>query len=168
MKLDKELYQQTFSRLTAPSQLRKELLAMTEQTEKKRRPKKFILRRLVVAAMVMALAFALAMGANAATDGELFGYVAEYVTSFTTPEGDTVQMYTGKLESGETVYYNIETEGGAEGELILDGSQATFYKDKDDKINKVVWELEDSTTTETHHTVGDAAGEAPGSAETDE
>ncbi|MCI8396038.1 MAG: hypothetical protein HFE89_05580, partial [Acutalibacter sp.] len=50
---DTWLYKQTFSKLVPSPQLIQEVLDMTET---KKRPKKFILRRLVVAALVVALA----------------------------------------------------------------------------------------------------------------
>lgn len=75
--LDKDLFRQTFSKVKASPDTLKEAIKMTEMQSK---PKKFILRRLAVAALVLALAVAVAMGANAATNGELFKTVSTFVT----------------------------------------------------------------------------------------
>ena len=69
MEPNKDLYQITFSRLQASPELKEKILAATEQTQK---PKKLILRRALVVAVVAALLFALAMGASAAIGGDLF------------------------------------------------------------------------------------------------
>lgn len=102
-------YRQAFARLKAPPQLKQEVLSMTEQ---KRRPKKFIVRRLVVAAAVAALAGALAIGANAATGGELF----ETISITLAGEGfqqvaaaDGTYTYRGQLD-GEDIYVTFEEE----------------------------------------------------------
>ena len=68
MEPNKDLYQSAVSRLKASPELKEKILDATEQ---KRKPKKFVWRRAVVVAAVAALLFALAMGANAATGGEL-------------------------------------------------------------------------------------------------
>lgn len=70
MELDRKLYQKTFSHLKASPDLGK---AVVELEEKRRKPKRFLMRRALVAAAVLALAFALALGANAASGGGLFG-----------------------------------------------------------------------------------------------
>lgn len=74
MKPNKELYQRTFSRLKPSPEFGKELLTMTENVK---RPKKFVVRRLIAIAAVLALVFALAMGANAAT-----GFFSPFLTMF--------------------------------------------------------------------------------------
>lgn len=74
MKPSKELYQRTFSRLKPSPEFGKELLTMTENMK---RPKKFVARRLIAIAAVLALVFALAMGANAAT-----GFFSPFLTMF--------------------------------------------------------------------------------------
>ena len=71
MEPNHDLYQKTFSRLKASPELKENILAATEQTQK---PKKFIWRRVLAVAVAAALLFALAMGANAATGGELFQF----------------------------------------------------------------------------------------------
>ena len=74
MKPSKELYQRTFSRLKPSPEFGKELLTMTENMK---RPKRFVARRLIAIAAVLALVFALAMGANAAT-----GFFSPFLTMF--------------------------------------------------------------------------------------
>lgn len=69
MEHNKDIYQKTFSRLTASAELKENILAATEQMHK---PKKFLLRRVLVVAAAAALLFALAMGASAAIGGDLF------------------------------------------------------------------------------------------------
>lgn len=107
MEPDKELYQRTFSRLQSSPELRKELLSMTEQA---RKPKKFVLRRLIVAAAVLALIFALAMGANAASGGELYEMtVGKMVATLKTNEGTSAILYEKQGEDGQSSYI-IEEE----------------------------------------------------------
>jgi len=143
MELNKELYQRTFSKLKASPELGKELLAMTEKT---RKPKKFVLRRLAVAAAVMALAFALAMGANAATGGELMGTVLKYVKSVTI-DGSEIDLYEGKI-AGETVYFSIDSQSiaGEDGDVIIkvDDSISHFTVTEYDGENSMVVESGDA------------------------
>lgn len=75
MEFKPNLYKRACSRLTAPPKKIQEVIAMTE---KQRKPKK-IVRGLLVAAAIMALAVLGAMGANAATGGELFARIVSYV-----------------------------------------------------------------------------------------
>lgn len=110
MELNRELYQRTFSKLKAPEKIGKEILAMTEKT---RKPKKFILRRLAVAAAVMALAVALAMGANAATDGKLVIEVLNFVESFPFG-GGKIDLYEGKIDD-EPVYFCVDEQESISG-----------------------------------------------------
>ncbi len=94
MEPDKELYQRTFSRLKSSPELRKELLSMTEKV---RKPKRFIMRRLIVAAAVLALICALAMGANAATGGELYEHtLGRLVGICETYDGIVAKLYQGE------------------------------------------------------------------------
>lgn len=60
-------YKRAFSRLKASPEKIQEVINMTEN----RRPRK-VVRRLLVAAVVMALAMLIAVGANAASGGQLF------------------------------------------------------------------------------------------------
>lgn len=104
-------------------------------TETKKRPKKFILRRLVVAALVVALAAALAMGANAATGGELFKGVASFVTY--SEDGETIMVTVDfdaleGAEDGDVEDFSIEEKGSGQGRIV--------YKDKDG--NTVIEDIE--------------------------
>ncbi len=123
---DTWLYKQTFSKLVPSPQLIQEVLDMTET---KKRPKKFILRRLVVAALVVALAAALAMGANAATGGEFFKSVISIVSY--SEDGETILMTVDSdsldaaAEDGEPIYFSIEDEGNDKAFIM--------YRDKDGK-----------------------------------
>lgn len=117
------LYKQTFSKLTVSPQIIQEVIDMTET---KRKPKKFILRRLIVAALVMALAFALAMGANAATDGRLFESVITMVSYSEDGETITMAINEGALENADEdspMTFVIEDAGSDKGYVI--------YKDAD-------------------------------------
>ncbi len=105
----KALYRETFSYIKASPALRKELLSMTEKTK---RSKKFVLRRLLVAAAVLALVFALAMGANAATNGALFEFIGMASVEVDGGSQD-VYMYHGKSESGMDTYVFTLDDGNA-------------------------------------------------------
>ena len=118
MEIKKELYQKTFSRLKSSPELGKEILTMTEKT---RKPKKFILRRVIVVAAVMALLFALAMGANAATGGELFG---KLVWTHHSDDGSTVRVYEGRGDGDHLDYVAVEWDSPDN----EDGSAETLEK----------------------------------------
>ncbi len=110
---DRQAYQKAFSQLKISPELRKELLAMTEKTEKTRKPKKFAMRRLAVAAAVMALAVALAMGANAATGGELYELtIGQLVCTLSTDDGGKAELY----ENGDGSFTIIEHPDDADDE----------------------------------------------------
>lgn len=110
MKPSKELYQRTFSRLKPSPEFGKELLTMTENVK---RPKKFVARRLIAIAAVLALVFALAMGANAATGGELYeATIGRLVYTLKMDDGNIARIYEGKGEDGH-VNFIIKEEGGA-------------------------------------------------------
>jgi len=129
---DTWLYKQTFSKLVPSPQLIQEVLDMTET---KKRPKKFILRRLVVAALVVALATALAMGANAATGGELFKGVVSFVSYSEDGEAIMVTVDSDALEAaedGDVEYFSIKEKGSGQGRIV--------YKDKDG--NTVIEDIE--------------------------
>ena len=133
---------------------------MTEET---RRPKKFILRRVIVVAAVMALLFALAMGANAATGGELF---RELMAIYTLDNGVTVEVYQteGRL-SDIAIEWNSpdEEDGSAEAakkavevEVELDGDEQEGMKIKGYQVQ----ESEDgSLTSESFEIETDKNGE---------
>ena len=122
---DTWLYKQTFSKLVPSPQLIQEVLDMTET---KKRPKKFILRRLVVTA--------LAMGANAATGWELFKGVVSFLSYSEDGEAIMVTVDSDALEGAEDgtpiEYFSIEEKGSGQGRIV--------YKDKDG--NTVIEDIE--------------------------
>lgn len=94
MKLEKENYQRIFSQLKASPELRRELFAITENTEQNRKPQKFVLRRLTVVAVIMALAVVLTMAVNAATGGELYeATIGRLVYTFVLNDGGRAKFY---------------------------------------------------------------------------
>ncbi len=108
----RNLYQRTFSHLEVSPALREELSAMTEKMEKAKRPKKFLLRRMAVTSMIMALAVVLAMGANAATGGELYeATIGKLIGYAIDSEGNRLNVYKADENSGEA-HYVVEAEGG--------------------------------------------------------
>ncbi len=124
MELNKELYKRTFSRLKVSPAIGKELLAMTE---KARKPKKFVLRRVIVAAAALALAVALAMGANAASGGELADTVLDYVrSSITIPDDGSVVVITEGKDGEAWISIEKNEEAGDSGDVTVtvDDSEA--------------------------------------------
>ena len=139
---------------------------MTEET---RKPKKFMLRRVIAIAAAMALLFALAMGANAATGGELFG---KLVYTLNLDNGVTARVYQTE-ESGplsvepKTGHYTVvewdspddsaETpEKALEVTVEFDGDEQKGMKIKGYKVT----EAEDgSLTSESFETEVDENGE---------
>lgn len=90
MEFDRDLYQKAFSRIALSDKKREEILQMTEQNEKRRKP---IGRRMLVAAVTALLAAILAMGANAATGGEMGDSFVKLVDSTTGQGGAETYMY---------------------------------------------------------------------------
>lgn len=108
MELDRDLYQRAFSKITLSESKREEILKMTEQAKK---PKKWIGRKLLITAAAMALAAALAMGANAASGGELGERFVDYLCSLTLDDGTEVKVYQGKIsKNGDKIYIAAEGE----------------------------------------------------------
>lgn len=108
MELDRDLYQRAFSKITLSESKREEILKMTEQAKK---PKRFVGRKLLIAAAAVALAAALAMGANAASGGELGERFVDYLCSFTAEDGTEVKVYQGKVsENDDTIYIATDAE----------------------------------------------------------
>lgn len=108
MELDRDLYQRAFSKITLSESKREEILKMTEQAKK---PKKWIGRKLLITAAAMVLAAALAMGANAASGGELGERFVDYLCSFTAEDGTEVKVYQGKIsENDDTIYIATDAE----------------------------------------------------------
>ena len=90
MEFNRDLYQKAFSRIALSDKKREEILQMTEQNEKRRKP---IGRRMLVAAVTALLAAILAMGANAATGGEMGDSFVKLVDSTTGQGGAETYMY---------------------------------------------------------------------------
>lgn len=118
MEFNKELYQRAFSRVKASPEKIQEVIDMTENRRTKR-----IARKMLVAVAVTALAVLTAMGANAATGGQLFARIVSYTES---ADGSTAEMV-------------IEIDDGAEG-----GGQVqefTLYEAGDDgKATMQYWD----------------------------
>ena len=72
-----DLYKRAFSKVKASPEKIQEVIAMTEDKRKPRR----IVRRLLIAAMISALALLAAVGANAASGGEIFTHVTAFMGS---------------------------------------------------------------------------------------
>ncbi len=130
------LFKQTFSKLTVSPQFIQEVIEMTET---KKGPKKFILRRLLIAALAVALAFALAMGANAASGGELFESVVSFVSY--TVDGQAIAFAVNsnaleEIEEDGTVVYHFKETG--------DGKMVMGYKSNDGKTSLI--EIEPGST----------------------
>ncbi len=111
MEFDKDLYKRACSRLTAPPEKMQEVIAMTEKQNKARK----WTRRMLVAIGVTALAVLAAMGANAASGGELFARIVSYV------EYDT--------ESGTQGVMTLEIDDGAL--TGANGSSYTIHMDEE-------------------------------------
>lgn len=144
MELNKELYKRTFSRLKLSQNAREELSAMTETTKK---PRRKVFRTLLVTAVVMALAVAVAMGANAATNGELYeATLGNWIGTFTLDNGAVVDFYQttedgeigialvreeGSQENSGTSEDGIDTDGAVvteqEFSVETDGNKAVIY-----------------------------------------
>ena len=127
----KTRYRQTFAHMKAPPQLETEVLNLTEQ---KRGPKRFVVRRLLVAGIAAGMLGALAVGANAATGGELFDNIVISLAGegFQEVESqDGTHIYRGEL-NGEDIYVTFEEPEGNPGSdpenFQDDGSQQEVQK----------------------------------------
>lgn len=122
MEFDRDLYKRTFSRLKASPEKIQEVIDMTENRKTKR-----IARKMLVAVAVTALAVLTAMGANAATGGQLFARIVSYTES---ADGTTAEMVFEIDDSGE--------DGGKIQEFSLyeagdDGKAVMRYWDENGK-----------------------------------
>ncbi len=113
-----EKYKKMFSRVKASPEKIQEVIAMTES----RKPRR-IVRNLLVTAAIMALAVLTAMGANAASGGELFTYVVS--CTFNGQDSETVEYH---LDSGDVVKGGLGSYVVIEGE---DGKAVITYTDGD-------------------------------------
>ncbi len=120
MALNHESIQKAFSHLKSSPKLREEILSMTEQN---RKPKKYALRRLLVTAAIMALAVAVAMGANAATGGELYEVtIGKLVYTFSLGDGGKAEMF----ENDDGSFTIIEHPNGEDGETAKKGGDVSY------------------------------------------
>ncbi len=130
-----EKYKRMFSRVKASPEKIQEVIIMTE----KRRPRK-IVRSLLVTAVIMALAVLTAMGANAASGGELFAKIVSY-TTYTAEDGTEVaemevELDDKMLEGNTTGSFEI-----VQGE---DGKAVMTYTDENGKKVTQEIDLEDA------------------------
>lgn len=131
MEFNRDLYKRACSKLTAPPDTVKEVIRMTEMQKK---PRKWT-RRMLVAAAVTALAVLTAMGANAASGGELFARIVSYVEYEQDGEkvGEiVVEIDDSAIGGNATGEYTISIEG-EEGKPVLS------YTDEDgNKVSKEI------------------------------
>lgn len=173
----RKLYKRTFSKITLPETKREEILSMTE-TGKTRKP---IGRKLLVTAIVTALAAALAMGANAASGGELGEKVWECIGVFDVEENGSIRLYQSKGgEDNAFIATDEDVELSADGRTVAatseDGEEkeVTLYAtysveiDEDGKVNLVDYQKAgDEATTAPDGTAAEIEAEAATSVETD-
>lgn len=159
--IDRNLYCETFSRLQASNEAKKEvLLKMSETKKTMRRP----LKALRAAGLAAMLTVALAVTANAASGGELLaGVYQTFVITLATVNGDetfTVNVAGGVAEN--TVEGLFSPEHGSavteerDGRLYLaaDGEE-TDITDALNEAGEYVTELEDGTVITVQGTVED-------------
>lgn len=118
-----ERYKKMFSRVKASPEKIQEVIDMTE-TKKPRR----IVRNLLVTAAIMALAVLTAMGANAASGGELFKTVVAYAFNGEDLELE-YRLDDGSMFDGDS--YTYEIVDGENGKTIL-----TYTDENGNKVSK--------------------------------
>lgn len=125
-----EKYKKMFSRVKASPEKIQEVIDMTE-TRKPRR----IVRNLLVTAAIMALAVLTAMGANAASGGELFARIVSYV-EYTAEDGTEVAEMQVEIDDGALGEDGI---GGFEIIQGEDGKAFMVYTDENgQKVTKEI------------------------------
>lgn len=125
-----ERYKKMFSRVKASPEKIQEVIAMTEQ----KKPRK-IVRNLLVTAAIMALAVLTAMGANAASGGELFAKIVSY-TEYTAEDGSEVMEMTIDLDDSKLEGFTsgeFEIVQGEDGKAIM-----TYTDENGQKVSKVI------------------------------
>lgn len=122
--MNKGLYRRAFSHLKASPDTGKAVLSMAE---KKSRPKKFILRRVLVAAAALALVLALAVGANAATGGRLLEQAKDIVIFLENGETGKISIVSGEDGRLRIDSRVLEAKVGEDGS----GKCRIFYEDAD-------------------------------------
>lgn len=125
MGLNWDVYQKAFSKIILSDAKREEILHMSEQEKKPRKP---IGRRMLVAAVSALLAAMLAMGANAATDGELGESFIKLVDSVTQNEVK-IKVYEGKTADNQNMRQLIikNTDGSESVIRIVGGDDQVLY-----------------------------------------
>ncbi len=99
MEFHPDVYKRACSKLNAPPDAVKEAIEMIEQ---KRKPRKAV-RNLLVTAAILALAVLAAMGANAASDGELFEKTIFFSVCKATDESGEVKLSMDVAENGDAL-----------------------------------------------------------------
>ena len=99
MEFHPDVYKRACSKLNAPPDAVKEAIEMIEQ---KRKPRKAV-RNLLVTAAILALAVLAAMGAKAASDGELFEEVLFFSVCKATDESGEVKLSMDVAENGDAL-----------------------------------------------------------------
>ena len=99
MEFHPDVYKRACSKLNAPPDAVKEAIEMIDQ---KRKPRKAV-RNLLVTAAILALAVLAAMGANAASDGELFEEVLFFSVCKATDESGEVKLSMDVAENGDAL-----------------------------------------------------------------
>ena len=99
MEFHPDVYKRACSKLNAPPDAVKEAIEMIEQ---KRKPRTAV-RNLLVTAAILALAVLAAMGANAASDGELFEEVLFFSVCKATDESGEVKLSMDVAENGDAL-----------------------------------------------------------------
>lgn len=132
-----EKYKKMFSRVKASPEKIQEVIDMTET----RKPRRTV-RNLLVTAAIMALAVLTAMGANAASGGELFAKIVSYV-EYTAEDGTEVaemqvEIDDKMLDGSDSGSFEIIQ--GEDGKAIM-----TYTDENGKKVTKAIdlEELED-------------------------
>ncbi len=125
----RDLFQRTFSHLEISPALSEKLSAITETAGKDKKPKRFILRRLTVTAVILALAVVLTVGANAATGGELYeATIGRLMHIYALDDGGRARLYHNENGGVTVIEY---PEDGDESGLCADFRQllSAFFPD---------------------------------------
>lgn len=114
--MDERLYRETFSRLRASDEAKKEVLLKMNGMEKTRRP----LRALRTLAIAAALTMALAVTANAASGGELFKTLR-----IVWQDGSSIMMEDGQGNLITVATGGYDKAEVRDGKLIVEGVEGT-------------------------------------------
>lgn len=125
-----EKYKKMFSRVKASPEKIQEVIAMTEKHKPRR-----IVRNLLVTAAIMALAVLTAMGANAASGGELFARIVSYV-AYTDEDGNEIAQMEVEIDDdalGAGGIGEFEIVQGEDGKAVM-----TYTDENGQKVSKVI------------------------------